>query len=124
MIQQGIAIRWESQKITEKMRNKEKRQPQNRQSGKTFVCCFSIRLASEFLEYRAVGRIIFLLIGLYEFIGKIVIDEKCRQVGIISFSVAVDGTVPCFAGMFEKKKEQDITNKDKFWSIFQHLLHG
>jgi hypothetical protein len=109
LIKKGIAVRWVSQKIAEKMGNQEKRQPQNSQPRETFVDGFSIRLASEFLEYRAVGRIIFFLVRLYEFISEIMVDEECGKVGVISFSVTVDRTVPGFTGMLEEKKEQDIT---------------
>jgi hypothetical protein len=52
------------------------------------------------------------------------IDEDCRKIGIITFSVAVDNPFPAIGGMFEKYEDQDITGEDTFRSISVKVFHN
>ena len=105
------------------MCQQEEWQPEDRQAGKAFVDDLSVDIHPELLENGTVGRIIVAFVLFNEFIVKIMVNEKGRQVGIVSFPVAVDGPVPIFAGMLEKDKEKDVTAENKLRSKFHNLLH-
>jgi hypothetical protein len=47
-------------------------------------------LDPEFLEYRSIRRIIFILVILNKLIGQVMVDKKGGEIGIVSLPIAVD----------------------------------
>ena len=45
---------------------------------------------------------------LHEFVLKVMVDENCREIGVISFAVAVDDPVPGLFGALEAEEKTDV----------------
>jgi hypothetical protein len=104
--------------------DQKEREPEDGQSGKTFVCHTITGRLTKFLENRPVLGIVLPFVVLHEFILQVVVNKDGRKVGVITFAVAVDGPVPTLVNVLESQEKTNVDQQDKLGGVFVKVLHA